>query len=183
MDSIEFVSKSYVDSLMSGALKREIVETLPVEDIDTNTIYMVLDSEASTQGNVYNEYMYINNSWELIGTTATAGAELYQHNITVNDTTYENTFTITIINNSNEQMTYNTLLQYIINNGQLNCCGAKKATSPNAFSIIYSVYVDNNIIRGNCYKLDLSNDDIAITSPVLCNSTSSKTVTDNVIQL
>ena len=81
MDSIEFVSKSYVDSLMSGALKREIVETLPTEDIDTNTIYMVLDSEASTQGNVYNEYMYINNSWELIGSTAAGSVKKYIHYI------------------------------------------------------------------------------------------------------
>lgn len=65
--------KTYVDGLMSGALKRSIVETLPVEDIDTNTIYMVLDQSASQQGNVYNEYLYINNAWELIGTTATSG--------------------------------------------------------------------------------------------------------------
>lgn len=82
MDSTELVSKSYVDSLMSGALKRAIVETLPTEDIDTNTIYMVLDSEASTQGNVYNEYLYINNSWELIGTTATTPVpSIYHHKI------------------------------------------------------------------------------------------------------
>lgn len=78
-DSTTLVSKSYVDSLMSGALKREIVETLPTEDIDINTIYMVLDSEASTQGNVYNEYLYINNTWELIGTTAVSSK--YTHHV------------------------------------------------------------------------------------------------------
>lgn len=71
-----FATKTYVDGLMSGALKRQIVQTLPVEDIDTNTIYMVLDSEASQQGNVYNEYLYIENAWELIGTTATSGGLL-----------------------------------------------------------------------------------------------------------
>ena len=71
-DSTVVASKSYVDSLMSGALKRLIVEALPETDIDTNTIYMVLDSEASQQGNVYNEYLYINNAWELIGTTEVA---------------------------------------------------------------------------------------------------------------
>lgn len=82
-DSTVVASKDYVDSLISGALKRSIVETLPTEDIDTNTIYMVLDSEASTEGNVYNEYMYINNEWELIGTTATSGGTIYQHDINI----------------------------------------------------------------------------------------------------
>lgn len=69
-------SKDYVNSLMSGALKRSIVETLPVENIDTNTIYMVLDAQAEEQGNVYNEYLYIENNWELIGTTAPSGTEV-----------------------------------------------------------------------------------------------------------
>lgn len=66
-------NKDYVNSLMSGALKRVIVEELPQEDIDTNTIYMVLDSQSEQEGNVYNEYMYIENAWELIGTTAVSG--------------------------------------------------------------------------------------------------------------
>ena len=74
-DVLTPASKSYVDTLMSGALKRAIVETLPTENIDTNTIYMVLDETASS-GNVYNEYLYINNAWELIGTTATSGGLL-----------------------------------------------------------------------------------------------------------
>ena len=67
-----YATKEYVNTLMSGALKRQIVETLPVEDIDTNTIYMVLDQSASQQGNVYNEYLYIEEAWELIGTTQVA---------------------------------------------------------------------------------------------------------------
>lgn len=61
-------SKSYVDNLMSGAVKRLVVQTLPTQDIDTNTIYMVLKS-APTTNNIYDEYMYINNAWELIGST------------------------------------------------------------------------------------------------------------------
>ena len=52
----------------SAGLKREIVETLPEEDIDPNVIYMVLDEEA-TGDNVYNEYLYIGDAWELIGNT------------------------------------------------------------------------------------------------------------------
>ena len=81
-DSTVVASKSYVDSLMSGALKRAIVEALPEEDIDTNTIYMVLDESASQQGNVYNEYLYINSAWELIGTTETS-ISLYEHYIEI----------------------------------------------------------------------------------------------------
>lgn len=72
--------KTYVDGLMSGALKRAIVEALPTEDIDTNTIYMVLDDTASS-GNVYNEYLYISNAWELIGTTAVETPHLYRHSL------------------------------------------------------------------------------------------------------
>lgn len=71
-----YATKEYVNTLMSGALKRLIVEALPETNIDTNTIYMVLDQSASQQGNVYNEYLYINEAWELIGTTATSGGGL-----------------------------------------------------------------------------------------------------------
>lgn len=67
-----YATKEYVNTLMSGALKRQIVEALPQTNIDTNTIYMVLDQEASQPGNVYNEYLYINENWELIGTTSTS---------------------------------------------------------------------------------------------------------------
>lgn len=85
-----YATKEYVNTLMSGALKRQIVETLPVEDIDTNTIYMVLDSQSSQQGNVYNEYLYINEAWELIGTTEVSGggSELGEV-ITINSTNFE----------------------------------------------------------------------------------------------
>lgn len=51
-------------------LKYEIVELLPSEDIDSNTIYMVLDPEYGQNDNVYNEYMYINGAFEKIGSTS-----------------------------------------------------------------------------------------------------------------
>ena len=77
-----YATVEYVNTLMSGALKRAIVEALPEEDIDTNTIYMVLDETASS-GNVYNEYLYINEAWELIGTTAMEMPHLYEHRINI----------------------------------------------------------------------------------------------------
>lgn len=69
-----YVNSSSVTTMiaqaMSGALKRSIVSTLPTEDIDTNTIYMIAKSTSLTN-NSYNEFMYINNHWELIGDTDT----------------------------------------------------------------------------------------------------------------
>lgn len=44
-----------------------IVSELPSSDIDTHTIYFMPNSEASP--NSYDEYMYINNNWEKIGTS------------------------------------------------------------------------------------------------------------------
>ncbi len=49
-------------------LSREIVETLP-ENANKNVIYMVRREDGTGQ-DVYNEYMYINGAWEIIGDTS-----------------------------------------------------------------------------------------------------------------
>lgn len=49
-------------------LSREIVGTLP-ENANANVIYMVR-REGGTGQDVYNEYMYINGAWEIIGDTS-----------------------------------------------------------------------------------------------------------------
>ena len=49
-------------------LSREIVEALP-ENAHENVIYMVLRGGGTGQ-DVYNEYMYINGAWEIIGDTS-----------------------------------------------------------------------------------------------------------------
>lgn len=49
-------------------LSLAIVQTLPTEDISTTTIYLVPKSTLQTN-NVYDEYVYINSSWEAIGST------------------------------------------------------------------------------------------------------------------
>lgn len=54
----------------AGHLKRSVVEYLPTENIDENTLYMVLASS----GDHYEEYMYINNSWDMVGTTGDGGS-------------------------------------------------------------------------------------------------------------
>ena len=45
-----------------------VVEELPTQDISTNTIYFVPKTTSETN-NVYDEYIYVSNNWELIGTT------------------------------------------------------------------------------------------------------------------
>lgn len=60
----------------SAGMKRIIVETLPTEDIDENAIYMVPNG-SSQEGNIYDEYMYINSAWEKIGSTKTDLSDYY----------------------------------------------------------------------------------------------------------
>lgn len=45
-----------------------IVQTLPTTDIQTNVIYLVPKSPSGTN-DIYNEYAYINSTWEMLGTT------------------------------------------------------------------------------------------------------------------
>lgn len=54
----------------AGHLKREVVQALPSQDIDENTLYMVL----AQSGDHYEEYMYINGSWDMVGTTGDGGS-------------------------------------------------------------------------------------------------------------
>lgn len=49
-----------------GAIKFEIVDTLPTENIKEDTIYLV-PITPDTQGNNYAEYIYVNGQWELLG--------------------------------------------------------------------------------------------------------------------
>ena len=67
-------TKTDTDSAIAKAiaavdhLSREIVQTLP-ENASENVIYMVR-REGGTGQDVYNEYMYINGAWEIIGDTS-----------------------------------------------------------------------------------------------------------------
>ena len=63
-------TKEEVNALISAinSMKKEIVDTLPTENIDENTIYLVPKTNGS--GNDYfNEYLYINGKFEFIGST------------------------------------------------------------------------------------------------------------------
>lgn len=54
----------------AGHLKRAVVQELPSSDIDENTLYMV----PAESGDHYEEYMYINGAWDMVGTTGDGGS-------------------------------------------------------------------------------------------------------------
>lgn len=53
-------------SVISSGLNRILVDILPTDNIDHNTIYMLRKSEPENN-NAYDEYMYINGDWEILG--------------------------------------------------------------------------------------------------------------------
>lgn len=44
-----------------------VVQTLPTQDINTHTIYLV--PKTGETNDIYDEYVYINNNWEMVGNT------------------------------------------------------------------------------------------------------------------
>lgn len=60
--------KSYVDSKVSTIPKMsfKVVDTLPTTDIATDTIYLLKNN--TEEGNLFTEYLFVNNTWELLGT-------------------------------------------------------------------------------------------------------------------
>ena len=54
----------------AGHLKRAVVQELPSSEIDENTLYMIL----AQSGDHYEEYMYINGTWDMVGTTGDGGS-------------------------------------------------------------------------------------------------------------
>lgn len=63
-------TKSEVDNLIGAvsSLNIEVVQELPSQDISTSTIYLVPKTTSETN-DVYDEYIYVSNSWEHIGST------------------------------------------------------------------------------------------------------------------
>ena len=54
----------------------QVVQQLPTRKIDTHTIYFV-PKASQKQNDIYEEYIYINNSWEHIGTLETNLSDYY----------------------------------------------------------------------------------------------------------
>lgn len=70
IDLSDYYTKEEVDGIVSdiSTLSFKIVQEKPIEDIDTNVIYLIPKSGSET-GNIYEEWIYIDNKWELLGTT------------------------------------------------------------------------------------------------------------------
>lgn len=66
----ETFTKQEVNNLISAITTMDIrvVQTLPTEDISTTTIYLVPKATAGTN-DAYDEYIYVSNAWEHIGST------------------------------------------------------------------------------------------------------------------
>lgn len=66
---INYYDKGEINDMISNisTLNILVVDELPTSDISTTTIYFMPNGK--TGNNVYNEYIYVSNKWELIGTT------------------------------------------------------------------------------------------------------------------
>lgn len=70
IDLSDYYTKEEVDDIVAdiSTLSFKIVQEKPTEDIETNVIYLIPKS-VSSAGNIYEEWIYIDNKWELLGTT------------------------------------------------------------------------------------------------------------------
>lgn len=74
VQGLGYQTSSQVQSAIATAIsgistfRFEVVNSLPTTDISTSTIYLVAKSSAGTN-NVYTEYAYVNNNWEILGDT------------------------------------------------------------------------------------------------------------------
>lgn len=64
-------NKSEINTMIGNinSIKINVVESLPISNIDVSTIYMVNKSNKQSQ-NIYTEYLYVNGHWEIIGDSA-----------------------------------------------------------------------------------------------------------------
>lgn len=66
-EDIQQIQSNVLDKVNQFSV--QVVQELPTENIDDHTIYFVLKTNTE-QNDVYDEYIYVNNDWEHIGTTA-----------------------------------------------------------------------------------------------------------------
>ena len=70
----EFQTKTQVDAAIATAVAAVetfgllVVDTLPTENIQENTIYLV-PATTSAENNTKIEYLYVNGAWEIVGDT------------------------------------------------------------------------------------------------------------------
>lgn len=74
----DYYTKAEVNQLISviPRFDIEVVQSLPVQDISETTIYLVPSSDPQTR-NSYDEFIYVSNQWEQIGSTAIDLSDYY----------------------------------------------------------------------------------------------------------
>lgn len=74
-----YYTKEQIDSKIAAipTLSYQIVSELPTTDISTTTIYLLARSSSSSQPDIYDEYLYVNSQWEIIGSTSTDLSNYY----------------------------------------------------------------------------------------------------------
>jgi len=148
---------------VAGALRREIVESLPTTDIDPNTIYMILSGTSATE-NVYNEYMYVNNAWELIGTSATDLTNYYTKGdvdgllllkANASDlTSHTGDTTIHVTTADKNKWNNQSVKNVVTNNQTIKSTGITRGTAPSSAQTFGIAFSDNNNkYIGNIYGL------------------------------
>lgn len=147
-----FATQTYVNQQIGAIdkLKKSIVSALPSSSIDTNTIYLVPKSSTES-GNYYDEYMYINNQWELIGNSKTDMTGF------VKKQTYQNpaltpsggvvTWTVTHTLNSQDVC---ATLRRVSDNAQILC----EIVFASSTQVVVKMNADSNV-AANAYKLVL----------------------------
>lgn len=75
-DLVNYYTKTEIDGKVTALTQQisqipkfsiEVVELLPTQDISATTIYLLTDEEGEA-GNLYTEYIYVNSTWEKLGT-------------------------------------------------------------------------------------------------------------------
>lgn len=74
-----YYTKSQTEDLIAAirTLSLEKVTELPTEDIDPLTIYLVRKADSDVDNDVFDEYLYIDEAWEHIGSTSVNLANYY----------------------------------------------------------------------------------------------------------
>lgn len=96
----ETYTQAEVDALISAiaTMHFEVVQTLPVSDIQTNVIYLIPSSDPGTQ-NIYDEYINTTGTsagWELIGSTQVDLSQYYTK--TESDARFNPDVNLTVVN-------------------------------------------------------------------------------------
>lgn len=105
----EYVNKT-VGELADMGFTPIIVESLPTENIQTNTIYMILGENGEGE-NIYEEWMYINGIWEKVGSTGSAGGGDYYYIDITPTSIYRYIFNTTEYNSSSNAQTIDAEMQ------------------------------------------------------------------------